>query len=569
MVAKATIWILILFYFVQLPIKARAQDKPGSKSNDISSSRQQNISAADVVHIQLQRPAIQGELSLSLNRAVELALERNPLLTVEKIRLEQAREKIDEEKGYYDPLFNLRGNVARRDNVVASRFYPTGLYVESEQAPSVSIETRIYTGGRFTFGLDYKRLVSSSNTQTLSPQYSANFGLTFIHPLLRDFGWGVNTTRIRVAQKGEEVAEHNFFQKISQLIQQVEEGYWTLVFMRHELEGRKKSLKVARGLLKRNEDLVRAGRVAAVSILEARAGVATREEGVIAAENEVKKFEDRLKLLLRMDLAKAAVTPVDFPEEAEVDLNTYKSVDMAFQQRPEIQATQKELEQRHLELNFAANQTLPRLDFSVQYGMSGISGSPNPTCVDPTAAVCVPVGNSVGGSVFAGETNARDAFNRMFSRHPFDNWSVELKLQIPLWNRTASAQHSAAKLRLLETTERLRAMRDQVEAEVRHAIRETLTARKRIDASRETVKFLEDQLGGTGRRLEAGLASSYDVLQVLDDLDRARTSERKAIMEFNVGQSKVRLAEASNLERYHIELKKPSRFVFQAVNAGP
>jgi outer membrane protein TolC len=106
-------------------------------------------------------------------------------------------------------------------------------------------------------------------------------------------------------------------------------------------------------------------------------------------------------------------------------------------------------------------------------------------------------------------------------------------------------------------------MRDQVEAEVRHAIRETLTARTRIDASRETVKFLEDQLGGTGRRLEAGLASSYDVLQVLDDLDRARTSERKAIMEFNVGQSKVRLAEASNLEKYHIELKKPSRFVFR------
>jgi len=102
--------------------------------------------------------------------------------------------------------------------------------------------------------------------------------------------------------------------------------------------------------------------------------------------------------------------------------------------------------------------------------------------------------------------------------------------------------------------------------EVRDAIRETQTSRKRIDASRETIRYVEDQLGGARKRLEAGLASSYDVLEVLGQLDKARTSELKAVMDYNVAQSKIRLADASNLNRYDVEVKKLPRYSFRQTN---
>src|SRR4029079_14457979 len=104
---------------------------------------------------------------------------------VEKIRIEQAREKVREEFGAFDPLVNLRGSAAKRDNIVASRFYPTGFYQDSEQSSGVSLEGRTYSGAKLTAGLDYKRLLSTSNTQTLSPQYSANFTVGVTQPLLR------------------------------------------------------------------------------------------------------------------------------------------------------------------------------------------------------------------------------------------------------------------------------------------------------------------------------------------------------------------------------------------------
>jgi outer membrane protein len=385
--------------------------------------------------------------------------------------------------------------------------------------------------------------------------------------LLRDFGWGVNTTRLRVAQLGEPIAERTLAQKTAQLVQQVEEGYWSLLYLRQDLEVRKNGYIIAQELLKRSEDLFRAGRVAAVSVLEARSGVASREEALIVAEREYNRFEDRLKLLLNLDLGKTNVSLLDLPNKEPVTLDSAKSIETAFKERPEIQGLQLELEQRELEQKFAANQTLPRLDFTAQYGMNGISGRPNKTCsdprlIDPSTGACVPVGNSVDGSIFAGERRPKDAFDRFFTHNPFDNWSVELKLQIPLWNRTANAQLSDANLRLSETKVRLRATRDQVETEVRDAVREITTAKRRMDAAHETVKFVEDQLAGSRKKFEAGLGSSYEVLQVIEDLEKARSNENRAVLDYNVGQSKLRLAENSVLAYFNIELKKTPRYNF-------
>jgi len=136
---------------------------------------------------------------------------------------------------------------------------------------------------------------------------------------------------------------------------------------------------------------------------------------------------------------------------------------------------------------------------------------------------------------------------------------VEVKFQMPLGNRSAKSRLAEADLELLEAQTRLRSLRDQIESEIRDATRETLAAQKRIDASRQNVAFVEDHLEGTRRKFEAGLSSSYDVLQVLEEADKARTIEHKAVMDFNVGQSKLRLAEASTLEKYNIAIDFDAR----------
>lgn len=518
-----------------------------------------------VERVRLVPEPIAGALELSLESAVGLAIDQNPGLIVEKLRLEQTRELIGVAEGEYDMLFNVAGTASRQENIVASRFYPSGLYVDARQSPSVSLERRARTGAQMSVALEYARLVSTSNTQTLSPQYSANLNFAVSQPLLRDFGRDVGEAGIRVAETNAEIAEQNLFVALSELVQQVEERYWNLTFVRQDLEMKQRSLDIANQLLAQSQNLLAAGRVAPVSVLEARAFVADREEEVLTAEDQVAAIEDRLKSLLWLDLDATSLTPMAAPEPEPSVLDAAASLARAIDRRPELRALRRELEQRDVQLRFARNQLRPRLDLNASYTMSGLSGKPNPECIDPTAPTCIPVGINVGNSILADRTGARDAFTSILSTNPFDTWSVELRLQIPIGNRTAEARYSEATLREIETRTTLSTLEDQIQEEIRNAVREAETARERIEASRRTIEFVEGQLDGLRQQFDAGLASSYDVIRALDEFDRATTTEIQAIMDYNVALSRVRLAEGAILEHYNIGVENTPRYEFEAL----
>lgn len=512
--------------------------------------------------IGLQRNASTGSLVLTLQDAVRMALENNPSLKVEKIRVEQARSRIPGQRGEFDYLFNASSGASRKDNIVASRFYPTGLYNEVQKLETLGVEAKTQAGGKVSLNINYADLRSSSNTQTLSPQYSANLSLNISHSLLRDFGRGIAQTRLRIAEKGAAIAESNLFTRISQLIQRVEETYWNFSFTLKDLEGKQRSLENARELLAQNENLFRAGRIAQVSVLQARAAVGERDRDVITAQTAADELEDRLKNLLWLDLSAADLLPADQPELFPMDFNLQRSIDSAIQLRPELRALHSELEQRDVELKYASNQKRPRLDLNAQFSLAGLSGHPNPTCLDPTSVICTPVGSNVSGSILANQTGVRDAFTSLISRNPFESWSVEMKLQVPIGNNTAKAQYDEAALRQLETATNLSAMRDQVAVEIRASVRQAEAAYKRTEASRDALTYVQDQLEGMRRQLDAGLVSSYDVLKAFDEVDRARTIELQSMMDFNVALSKFRMAEASGFQRYNVELASAPRYNF-------
>jgi outer membrane protein TolC len=380
--------------------------------------------------------------------------------------------------------------------------------------------------------------------------------------LLRDFGRSATEARLRIAEKSAAVAENTLFTRISQMVQRVEETYWNLTFVLKDVEGKQRSLDNAREFLTQNENLLRAGRVASVSVLQARAAVAERERDLITAQTTADQFEDRLKNLLWLDLASTDLMLTESGQPVAVPLDLQRSLEGALQRRPEIRALERESEQRDVEVKYAANQTKPRLDLNAQYTAAGLSGKPNPTCLDPTSTLCIPVGSNVSGSILAARTGVRDAFTALPSANPFESWSVELKFQLPIGNESARAQYEESTLRRLETGTNLAAMRDQVAVEVRDAVREAQAAQKRIDASREAVTYVEDQLEGMRRQLEAGLVSSYDVLKSFDEVDKARTTELQAMMDYNVALSKIRLADASSFQQYNIEVEEAPHYTF-------
>ena len=507
----------------------------------------------------LRRAPLEGEVRLSLDRSIELALESNPDLLVEKLRIEQAEAGVEEQRGFYDPVFDVSGSVGRRDNVIASRFFPTGEYIEEDTIYGAGLNGITHMGSRYGVDLSYQRQFSTSNTQSLSPQNAATLNFTFNQPLLRDFGPEVVLTRLRVAQREREISQENLAIGVSAVLFQVVQAYWNFVFVREDLEVRRTSLALAQALLEQNENLLNAGRVPEVSVHEARAGMYERQEDVIRFENEVARAEDLLKLLLYTDLAGVTLIPGDVLTEVTGEVAPDRSYEQAVTRRPEILRLQREIEQRQHETTFASNQTRPRLDLNLQYGLSGLSGKPNLTPVNPASPELGFAGDTVAGSVFAGITRPLGAFRRFFSGDGFDNWSAELRVEMPLRNRAAEARLGDARFRQKESEVTLDALRERVVLEVRDALRNLRTSGQSIDASREAVRAIEEQLLATRVRFDAGLTTSYEVLRVLDTLAQARRRELLALVDHNVAWAALKLAEGSILEEYNVEVNGLSR----------
>ena len=517
-------------------------------------------------------------VALSLQEAVDIALARNPALSVERIRSEAAQTEVVSESGRFDPVLKTSFGVNHRDNIIASRFYPTGLYVDVERLARFTVESKTKIGSTLTVGFDLRRLESTSNIQTLDPQYSTNlvFGLT--QPLLRDFGSDANTSRIRVAAVRAATAHHVLVQHVAHLIRETEQDYWRWAFAREQADLRQRSLETATRLVAQVETLFGAGKVARTSVSGARAALAQRKEDAIVAVSEAATAEDRLKLRLQVDLAATlratdSITAADMPASSTLPsgvaivpaslttmaqaapIDHVASLESALRRRPELLVLKRELEQREIELRLAGNQVQPRLDLNAQYMRSGMAGLPSVVCVDPTAVVCVPAGSDVQETIFAGKTSPSDALNSLFSRSPFDGWSAELRLELPIQNRTAKALRAGATLRQTEAQVRLQAARDEIVLEVRNAVRQADAARARIEAAREAVTATDSQFTATRTQFSAGLASSYEVLRVQDELDRAKVTELRALMDLNIAVTGLRLADMTILDHYGIQIE--------------
>jgi outer membrane protein TolC len=527
----------------------------------------------------LGTPAVAQErsgnpVSLGLSEAIATALARNPALAIERLRVDAALAATEAERGTREPVLNVSQAALRRDNLIASRFYPTGLYIDEENVTRVSLESKTGIGGIVTAGVDYRQLFSTSNIQTLSPQYSANLVFGVSQPLLRDFGVDAAESRIRLADERARVAEQVLVQSAARLISETEQEYWRWTFARQQADVARRSRDAATRLVTEADTLFGAGRIPPATVLQARAALAEREERAIGAASHVDTVEDRLKLLLRMDLTSAltnadrlavqtavpdAAAPTFVPASQRqqpgqprpaMPIDAAASIASALQRRPELIALARERNQRQIELGMARNLMLPRLDLNAQYTRSGMAGLPSRVCVDPTAIECVPAGSDVADSVFASLTSPSDAFSSLIASTPFDGWSAELRLQVPLGMREARARRTEAQLKLAESELRLSAARDEVVKDVRDALRQAATARAKYDAARQIVAYARSQFNSARTQLDAGLASSYDVVRVQDEMDRASLTELEAHMELNIALARVRLADMTVLDDY-------------------
>ena len=355
--------------------------------------------------------------------------------------------------------------------------------------------------------------------------YYSQLTLSFTQPLLKNFGRKTNDTGIVIAANNRDASKENFRGIVQTILNNVEDAYWTLVYWRQDLEVRKEALRLAQELLKLNQIKVQVGTLPPIDIIQAEAGVASREEDVIIADSRIKTAEDQLRNVMGMEPQTprwgATIVPTDEMTIAERAVDLSQEVKKAIENRTDLATTRLELKSADTTLAYRRNQLKYSLDFNARYILQGLAGD--------TRAISLWDPNTHSNITLAGPINSgmQDALEYI-PKFEFPTWEVSLTVGIPIGNRAEEALYSSARLQKEQSSIMYQRQEQLAVVEVGNAVRQVLTDRKRIQAAEKNRILQEKKVEAEQKKFENGLSTSFQVLTFQSDLATARSAENLA-----------------------------------------
>jgi outer membrane protein TolC len=310
-------------------------------------------------------------------------------------------------------------------------------------------------------------------------------------------------------------------------VDQVQEAYWALVKAIEDLKVARKSLERAMDLLEKNKLQLEAGMLTPIDVLEAEAGVASRDEAVISAEHDIKDKEDILKQVINLSdgsiLSDASIAPVDKPVFDAKRANMSESIKLALQNRPDLLETLKEVENAEISVKQRRNELLPQMDINGTFRYDGL-------------------GRDLGES------------NDLVTDWRFESKSIGLTFEVPIGLRSARSNYKKAKLEAMQARLEIKKTEQQVVVDVRQAVRHINTDIKRVYSTRKARELAERKLDAEEKKFNVGKTTSLEVLRAQEDLAIAEGNETKAIIDYQLSLGDLDVVTATVLEKNDIYL---------------
>ena len=462
-------------------------------------------------------------VELALQDAVARALENNLDIAVEKFGPEASAQNVKELEGYYQPLlFSTISKNSRTDP--ARNAFSGGDKVDTDTFTyDFGVTHPLPTGGNVRVDFPNSKTDTNSVFSTFNPSFASSLSASLTQPLLRDFKLDNTRLQIRVARKNREISEVQFRQTVVNTVATVKQLYYDLIYAIDNLEAQRKSLSLAKKLLEENQIRVRVGTMAPLDVVAAESEVASRDEGVILAENALLEAEDLLRraIFAQNDAQTWAlrIVPKDRPTAEPSAVNLDSAMKTALEKRTDIVAARKSVESAQLNADFARNQRLPSVDLIAAYGSSGIGG----TLIERDG-LGGPVVRTIPGGY-------GDALSDVFGRE-FPTWTLGVNVSYPILNRQANAAAARARILKDQAVASLHRLEMQVAAEVRSAVRAVDTNFKRVQSTQAARVLQERRLDAEEKKFAAGMSTNFQVTQSQRDLAVALVAELRAVADY-------------------------------------
>jgi outer membrane protein len=319
-------------------------------------------------------------------------------------------------------------------------------------------------------------------------------------------------------------------------VDQIENMYWDLVYAYENVRVQAEALTYARKALDDSKQQAKVGTAPPIQVVSAESTVATNQQNLILAQNNLQLQELLMKNAVSRDIddptfAEAEVIPTSamlIPQQETVT-PTQDMITQALDHRAELVESRIDLNSRDLNARAVRNALLPTLDAFAYYGGSGVGGNINPAVPNctaaPTAKYCyttptLPPPFQTSNSVGYGNT-----LTQLFNSTAPDK-GVGITLSIPLRNREAQADQVRAVLEYRQAQVRLHQLENQVRIEVRNAQFDVKQNRVAVEAAESAVDLARQTLDADQQKLKVGLTTTTAILQ---DASILTTSESNLV----------------------------------------
>lgn len=490
--------------------------------------------------------------TLALDECIRQALERNLRIQARRYDPSISRFTLEASRGIYDPVFSAE--IRRFSNSTEGRFNEnTGNVSDSNEARPDSLTTGFT--GLLPSGLTYDlngRFVRTTgvNNDGSFENYVADVGITLEQPLLKNFWTDSARTAIQVNRRNLRISELALEEEIRLVTRDVQVAYFELMFSREDLKVQEKALELANKLVSDNKARVEAQKLAPLDVKQSEAQAATALADMIQAHQRILLAENALKNLITDDyqsLLRTTIEPAEKLVAVPERLDLTESWTTALNKRPDVNQLQLEAEKLTLNRKLRSNQRLPELSVFGGYGRNGVDASSPPSLEFP-----------IGG----GPPIIIPGYDSRFSRALGDikdgnneNHTIGALLRIPLSNKNEKNRYRAAleSEKQIEVEQRL--LKQNVLVQVDNAINVVRASYERVGATHQARLFAELALDAGQKRLEAGIITSFEVLELQSDLTSARSAEIRALADYNNALSLLFYADGTILERNKISVQ--------------
>jgi len=517
-----------------------------------------------------------GKLEISLQDAVELALENNMDIVVQRYNPWFADTGILKAKsggfGGATPGAVFGGSSANNpllnfDPVVTSTFtiddrnipvnnpLTSGTGTGQSTLARLTLHTSTFntqvvqgfqTGTAFFTAWDNTRSSSTSAANLFNPSVQSTLLVGFQQQLLNGFGRSVNTRNIRIAKNNRKIADWAFTQQAITTVTNTITAYWELVFARENVKVQQQAVTVAEKLYNDNKKQLEIGTMAPLDVTRAESELATNRQNLIVAQTLQLQNQQVLKNAisknpLAPNLVNVEIIPTDLPQRVEgIEAPTLEdAAKEAFAKRPELQEGALNLLNADIDIKATRNALLPTATLSAQYSSVGLAGNQSKFTTKTIAGTPVvdANGNPVPGDFLPStqftpngtvQSGFTDAMSSVFHNN-FPDYQVSLNVQVPIRNRSAQADNQRAILTQRQLEAQLQQLKNAALLDLRNTYIALTQDRAQVDAASKARELQQQTFDAEQKKYQLGASTVYLVIQTQRDLINAQGTELRAL----------------------------------------